>query len=300
MRADLEQKAFISLAELETENLWTNEIGLRGLSQRHTDFWQLWEEYQDYFYSRCLKWMGGNSHDAEDLLSRAMLKAWNLWLDDAGKIVNPKAWLSRLIHNLSVDIHRQRQRETQITDQALVTPSRESTESELLRCELGAYLRHKIECLPPRLRHPFILHCCQQKSYRDIAKELALSEDNVYKRVKQAQSILQKQLNEYLAGKDDTSLDSPPLKNVNSTNFSQLTCLSSQHHHVETLCTKSLHPVAECGLGDEINNLELTSDWEVSITTGSIVEQINYQITVTCLETLPHNWYSSPSPLGWI
>jgi RNA polymerase sigma factor (sigma-70 family) len=271
MRADLEQKAFISLAGLETENLWTNEIALRGLCQRHTDFWHLWKQYQDYFYRRCLNWMGGNSYDAEDLLSRAMLKAWNQWLDYAGKIVNPKAWLSRLIHNLSVDIHRERQRETQITDEALVTPCVESPESEILRHELGAYLRYIIESLPPRLRDPFILHYCQHKSYREIAKQLALSEDNVWKRVKQAQTILQKQLNNYVAGKDDTCLDSLP-------------------PHL-----KSLIPTVEEFKTDQT----VISDGKVSITTGNVVEQINYQITVTCLETLPHNWYSSPSPLGW-
>ena len=299
MWANLQQKAFISLTNQETENLWTNQVQLSGLSGSHTDFWQLWEQYQDDFYSRCLKWMRGNIHDAEDLLNQAMLKAWNLWSDYAGKITNPKAWLTRLIHNLSVDIYRQRQRETQITEDAAVSSRLESTESKLLRRELGTYLQHRISSLPSRLRDPFILRCCQHKSYKDIAKQLTLSEDNVWKRVQQARTILQNQLNKYLLGEDDTCLDSPSFKNVNSTNISQPTS-QQQLHHLETLYTTSLHPTAPCGLErGEINNLELTSDWEASITTDRI-EEINYQVTVTCLETLPHNWYSSLSPLGWI
>jgi DNA-directed RNA polymerase specialized sigma24 family protein len=39
-------------------------------------FWQQWQHYRDYLYRCCVKWMGGNPTDAEDALSRAMLKAW--------------------------------------------------------------------------------------------------------------------------------------------------------------------------------------------------------------------------------
>lgn len=40
-------------------------------------FWQQWQQYRDYLYRCCIKWMGGNPTDAEDALSRAMLKAWD-------------------------------------------------------------------------------------------------------------------------------------------------------------------------------------------------------------------------------
>ena len=288
MQVNLEQKAFISLAGLETTIALPEQIRLRCLSQSRTDFWHLWQQYEDYFYSRCLQWMSGNPTDAEDALSQAMLKAWNQWPDYASKITNPKTWLSRITHNLCMDIHRKRQREKmeniediQFVDHAVVISSFESPESEIFRRELGAYLCHRIESLPPRLRDPFILHFCQEKSYRDIAKELSLSEENIRKRVKQAQTILQKQLNKYLAGEDQTSLDFPPLKKVNSTNLSY----KKQPHD------KSLHPVA--------GKVEFTSDWEAPITAKSIIEEINYKVSVIWLETLPHTWYSSPSPLGW-
>jgi len=54
--------------------------------------------------------MGGNPIDAEDALSRAMLKAWEKVQQFAGEIANLKAWLTRLTHNLCVDIHRERSR----------------------------------------------------------------------------------------------------------------------------------------------------------------------------------------------
>ncbi|MEH1872215.1 RNA polymerase sigma factor [Nostoc sp.] len=279
MQANFEQKAFISLVGLETENLSAKEIRLQGLSERdYTYFWQVWEQYRNYFYSRCLEWMGGNHHDAEDLFSRAMLKAWNQWPDYATKITKPRAWLSRLIHNLCMDLHRERKREAQrienvediqFRDHTVVTSRLESPESEMFSHELRVYLRHRIASLPTRLREPFILRYCQEKSYRDIAKELALSEDNVYKRVQQARTILQKQLSKYLVGEDDISLDSlsTPLKWV--------------------------IPMVESK-----PDQKLISDWEVPMTTTSI-EEINYKVTVTCLENLQHTWYTSPSLLGW-
>ena len=38
-------------------------------------FGQHWQQYREYLYRCCIKWMG-NPTDAEDALSRAMLKAW--------------------------------------------------------------------------------------------------------------------------------------------------------------------------------------------------------------------------------
>lgn len=280
MQANFKQKAFISLVSLETKNLPPKEIRLHDLSgSDYTYFWQLWEQYRDYLYSRCLQWMGGNRHDAEDLFSRAMLKAWNLWPDYGSKIIKPRAWLSRLIQNLCIDLHRERKREAQriknfediqFVDRAVVTSRLKSPESEMFSHELRAYLCYRIESLPTRLRQPFILRYCQEKSYRDIAKELALCEDNIYKRVQQARTILQKQLSKYLAGEDDISLDSL------STRF------------------KWVVPIVEESKPDQ----RVISDWEGQMTTRSI-EEINYKVTVTCLENLQHTWYSSPSLLGW-
>lgn len=84
---------------------------LRGGSEElGKGFWQQWQQYQDYLYRCCIKWMGGNPTDAEDALSRAMLKAWEKVQKYAGEIANFKAWLVTLTRNLCVDIHRERSR----------------------------------------------------------------------------------------------------------------------------------------------------------------------------------------------
>ncbi|NCS50448.1 MAG: RNA polymerase sigma factor [Microcystis aeruginosa BK11-02] len=74
-------------------------------------FWSLWLPHQDYLYFRCITWMGGNCKDGEEALSRAIIKAYEKMPIHAEKITNPKAWLTRMTHNLCVDIHRERQRQ---------------------------------------------------------------------------------------------------------------------------------------------------------------------------------------------
>ncbi|WP_242055027.1 RNA polymerase sigma factor [Scytonema hofmannii] len=286
----------------------------KALSQNNCqDFWQLWESYQDYFYNLCLKWMGGNFHDAEDALNQAMLKAWNEWTKDAKKIIHPKAWLTRLIYNFCMDVHRKHKQEApgieniddiKFADHAAFCSRVEFPESNILNLEMRAYLHQRIESLPDRLRHPFILHYCQEKSYQDIAKQLALSEENVRKRIQQARRILKKQLKKYLAGEDNTSLDSlfPSLKKVIPI-VEEIQPQDLPTDYVfpslrrDVAISKSCFLATEC-LSSKSDETVICNS-ESPITTNSNGEEINYKVTVICLETLSHLWYSSPNSLGW-
>lgn len=226
-------------------------------------FWQFWQQHQDYLYRCCLKWMGENPTEAEDALSLAMLLARDKFPVYAEKITSLKAWLTRLTHNLCVDIHRERCRRAMeiesiediaVRGDSAAISSFDSPEDAILRHELGRYIRRAIDALCSRLRTPFILRYYHQFSYQDIAQQLALSLDNVYKRIQQAREFLQKRLRRYLLGLDDSVLDSSEM---------------------------------------------MISDSQAAMTMARIGETINYQVTATCLETLPHAWYRSPSPLGW-
>ncbi|MGB5595900.1 MAG: RNA polymerase sigma factor [Crocosphaera sp.] len=243
-------------------------------------FWQLWESHQDCFEKCCLKWMGGNYSYAEDVLNQAMVKAWNKWTKSANGIKNPKGWLMRIIYNCCMDSHRKRKRETRLIDNIDNLDldnvsgfySRKSLpEDNILQQEFRAYLRQQIESLPDRIRHTFILHFYQEKSAQDIAKQLALSEDNIRKQIQQARKILQKQLNKYLEGEDKTFLDFLPPS------------------------LKKDIPMEETYQFNDI----VTSNLESSITTKIKHEEINYHVTLICLEKLPHLWYNSPNSLGW-
>src|SRR4028118_1343018 len=122
-------------------------------------FWQQWQQYRDYLYRCCIKWMGGNLTDAEDALSRAMLKAWEKVQKYAGEIANFKSWLTRLTHNLCVDIHRERSRGANRVDdiegyasgeeQGLVSFD-ETPENVLETDEKKIVIRRAIDNLPTR------------------------------------------------------------------------------------------------------------------------------------------------------
>lgn len=182
----------------------------------NSTFWKLWQQYRDYLYRCCLKWMGGNPTDAEDALSRAMLKAWEKVQHFAGAIANFKAWLTRLTYNVCLDIHRECNRrarrvkslETTISgeDEQLVSPY-DTPVRVIMRRELQLTIRQAIDKLPTRLRDPFTLHFYQDLAYQDIARQLNISYDNVRKRISEARSRLRKQLNGYLTEVNDPSVD---------------------------------------------------------------------------------------------
>jgi RNA polymerase sigma factor (sigma-70 family) len=190
---------------------------LRGRSEDiKTAFWQHWQQYRDYLYRCCIKWMGGNPTDAEDALSRAMLKAWEKVQKYAGEIDNFKAWLSTLTHNLCVDIQRERSRgANRVEDIEVYTSSvekelvsfEETPESAMETGEKKIVIRRAIDNLPSRLRETFILHFYQELSYQEIAQQQEISYQNVCKRISQARAILRKELRGYFIGEDGTDTD---------------------------------------------------------------------------------------------
>lgn len=257
MQATLTKIHFSATAKIKTES--EEQMLLKNLAQGdRTAFWKLWVHYRDYLYRRCQTWMGGNLADAEEALSRAMLKAWKKLPTYAEKITNLKAWLTRMVHNLCVDMHRERQRrasgiesieEIAEREEKTILFSPNTPESSILRRELEIYLHSAIDALPMRLRSPFILRFLQKMSYADIAKQLATSQANIRKRIQQAREILQKQLSKYFAG-----------------------------------------------LGDSIGTTSQSE--ELTTSNSYVPITIDYRITATCLETLPPTWYSLSNPLG--
>ncbi|MGB7443768.1 MAG: RNA polymerase sigma factor [Coleofasciculaceae cyanobacterium] len=171
------------------------------------NFWLLWQEYRDYLYLCCLRWMGGNPTEAEDALSRAMLKAWEKEQEYRGKISNFKAWLTRLAHNLCVDIHREGGRSInrvenidEIGEEQGLVSSQDTAQRTLETEEKKIVVRRAVDNLPSRLRETFILNFYQDLSYQEISLQQEISYDNVCKRMSKARKILRKELREYFIG----------------------------------------------------------------------------------------------------
>jgi RNA polymerase sigma-70 factor (ECF subfamily) len=175
----------------------------------HSAFWAIWNQHRKYLFALCLRQMGGVKFDAEDALSRAMLKAQDKLPLHAEGITDVRAWLGRLISNLCVDIHRERYRmakgtvsleEISASDNESMPSNAKSPEEVLLANEMRNYIRRAIEDLPPRLRVPYLLRSLKRTPYREIAAQLHLSSDNARKRVQQARFILRDRIDAYLRG----------------------------------------------------------------------------------------------------
>src|ERR687886_677127 len=177
-------------------------------------FWQIFQQHRDYLFRCCLKWMNGNSTEAEDLLSQAMLKAWEKAQKYAGKIENFKCWLTTLTRNFWIDITRSRGA-NQVEDievyadrNELGLVSVEETPASAMDCdEKKRVIRAAIDDLPTRLRETFILHFYEELSHQEIGELQNITYQNVCKRISQARAILVKELRGYFIGEDGTEPD---------------------------------------------------------------------------------------------
>ena len=198
---------------------WDGSISLKHSYACTSDissvFWEQWQQYRDYLYRCCVKWMG-NPTDAEDALSQSMLKAWEKTQKSGYKIANFKAWLIRLTYNHCIDIHREHSRSANRVEDIEGYASYE--EQGLVQNEVTPYcvmetgeekivIRRAIDNLPTRLRETFILHFYQELSYPEIAQQQEISYQNVCKRISQARKILQEELKGYFIDEEGTVMD---------------------------------------------------------------------------------------------
>ena len=233
------------------------------------DFWEIWLEHRDYVYRVCLKCTGSDQAEANELLSQARDKAQAKWPKHAHKVTNPKSWLSSLTKHLYIDLYRAQERKNKVHSGLQkeawgAIANQPSPESNLLGNELKAYMQQLIIALPPKLRTAVILRFHQEKSYKEIAFQLILSEATVRKRIQQARQQLRKPLRRYLAGLSSTAIvtESAALQDL-------------------TLWIDPVTPIQNAGptqqptqnVGHPFSQTQTAS--------------IAYGVTATCLETLP-------------
>ena len=166
-------------------------------------FWQEWQKHQDYLYRCCVKWMGGNSTNAEDALSMAMLKAREKIQQCSKTIENLKAWLAKLTYNLCMDLLKKYNRYSQQVEDLDLVVSRADGSTQggdpflvVAYQELEDFYHLAIDDLPKRLRETFVLFYHEQYSYEEITTELNISDCNVRKRISQGRAILEKRRQE--------------------------------------------------------------------------------------------------------
>lgn len=173
-------------------------------------FWEIWLQHKDYLYYHCLKWLG-NQIDAQEVLSCAMLRAWEKLPLYVSLITNVRAWLTRLTYNLCIDFHRNRKKtlhstdnleSIHVSDSYSGVSTSETPEDAMMRHELSTVLAQLISNLPSHLQSPIVLRFCEHKPYAEIAGMINISEVTVRKRIQKARVLLRHKLNQYLSGSE--------------------------------------------------------------------------------------------------
>lgn len=146
----------------------------------------------------------GCPHLAEDIVQDAIIKLWEA--PDRGDIREIARYLSRMVHNLSIDHLRRRGREPVCLDEALCAtlacerncdPSQSLQSARALKVVCDA-----LEELPKRTRDAFVKHRIDGVPQKDIARQLAVSPTLVNFMVRDAHAHCHSKLQLFKAGDD--------------------------------------------------------------------------------------------------
>lgn len=161
-------------------------------------FWDTWTSQQDRLFKLSMKLLAGNVSDAEDALGVAMVNGCKAF--SSAKIENPSAWLSRMVHNACIDVHRRRTRHAtptetdeleRLADRApSATPQTEDPESLLIGRQSAEQLIADLHKLPTSLLEPLLMRCLADMSYEQISGSMKLNNATVRKRVELARKRL--------------------------------------------------------------------------------------------------------------
>ncbi len=158
-----------------------------------------WEAHHRAVYRVCLALLGGRRDDADEVFSRVAMQAFQKWPRRLNDAAHARAWLLTVARNACFDLRRERMRSREVSLDAaphdtlvpreLITTSADP-ERALVHAEDRRQLRCSMRRLPMRLRVVAEMHFVTEMSYRDIARELGISEPNVRKRAQQARDAL--------------------------------------------------------------------------------------------------------------
>ena len=154
-------------------------------------FATLYRQYWQQEYKFCHLYVT-NADDAEDVVQEVFIKVWENreWIREDERF---KGLLFIITRNLVFNQHRKKVNESlyKVTLLAALEES-EEIEEEIDANDLRAYIEQLIDELPPRRREIFNLSRKEQKSYKEIAELLHISEKTVENQIGEALKYLRK------------------------------------------------------------------------------------------------------------
>lgn len=158
------------------------------------EFWAVWMRHREYLYQRCLRWLGGNVQDAEDVLSKGAVNAAVYLRNNPQGVLQFRPWILRVLHNLCIDDLRARSRTAPepVAPESMPAPTSwaECPAQGVLRGEIGRSIERAASGLPAHLHQIFMLRFVEEQPYEQIAREMAITPENARKRLQQARGML--------------------------------------------------------------------------------------------------------------
>lgn len=165
------------------------------------DFWRLWLGEREFFFKMCVRWLQGNVHDAEDVLSKGALNAVEYMRHNPRAVQRFRPWMLRVLHNLCVDVQRAHTRGAELHQHAPAEPKAlvggahgPPPDHTMLRRELATSIHQAASGLPPHLYQVFTLRFIDELPYDRISQALTITPQNARKRIQQVREILREKL----------------------------------------------------------------------------------------------------------
>ncbi|SHE61893.1 RNA polymerase sigma-70 factor, ECF subfamily [Bacteroides luti] len=159
---------------------------------------ELYEQYAGQMFGICYRY-AGDREIAQDLLHDGFLKAYcsfdKFTYRGEGSL---KAWLSRVMVNISLDYLRKNDPARQMLPLDQIPESIEEPREEDITQVPHKVLMKFIAELPSGYRTVFNLYVMEQLSHKEIAEKLGINEKSSSSQLFRAKKVLAKEINNYL------------------------------------------------------------------------------------------------------
>lgn len=177
-------------------NLPDEELVKLSLEGRSEGFACLIERYKNLVCSMTYTVVGG-VQGSEDLAQEAFVTAWKS-LGQLRQPENFKAWLCGITRNLTRNFHRRdnsREKSVEAESEPAIT---EDPSAVLITREEEQLLWDSLNQIPIEYREPLVLFYREDRSIRQVAEDLALTEEAVRQRLSRGRSMLREQVVEWV------------------------------------------------------------------------------------------------------
>ena len=171
-------------------------------TDQDAEFWRSFFAHRELCLRMCVRWLHGNRHDAEDALSRGVLRALGYHRRYPERIGSFRPWMLRLLHNLCVDIRAAQGRMIELPSEederiAMLFGPGVTPDRTLYASELRGVLDQAVAELPAWLHTVFCLRLLDEVPYPDICLQVQISPENARQRIQQARRRLRSQLRQF-------------------------------------------------------------------------------------------------------